>query len=420
MEERLAIDGGTPVTTKPLPSTLHGVEEIGEEEIEAVVKVLRSHKIFRFLNPPEESATAQLEAKYRESLGVKYALAVTGGTTALIAGLVGIGVGSGDEVIIPAHTYIASAAAVLTVGAIPVIAEIDNSLTMDPKDAERKITPHTRAIMPVHMRGTPCRMDEIMEVARKHNLLVIEDVAQANGGSYKGRKLGSIGDVGCFSLQHYKVITAGEGGMVVTNDRKVFDRAACQHDSAMHFWKPGESTIDPFPGENYRMCEMRGALGLVQFSRMEGILRKLRARKKRIVEGIKDIPGIELQDVPDPEGECAVWVAFFLENSDLAKKFSEALAAEGIKNGTIFNKEIPDRHIYYYWDYVMNKISRDRHGCPWTCQFYKGNVKYSRDMCPQTLDYLGRTIAIFLGQKLEFEDADLIVKGIRKVAKALL
>src|SRR5690606_18694139 len=142
--------------------------------------------------------------------------------TALITALVGLGIGTGDEVIVPGYTYIASAAAVLTVGAIPVIAEVDDTLTLDPRDVERKITPLTKAIMPVHMRGLPAQMDEIMAIARRHGLKVIEDVAQANGGRYKGRMLGAIGDVGCFSFQHYKVITSGEGGMVVTDDDEVY------------------------------------------------------------------------------------------------------------------------------------------------------------------------------------------------------
>src|SRR5262249_59400368 len=139
---------------------------------------------------------------------------VCSGTGSLVTGLTALGIGPGDEVIVPAYTFIASAAAVLLCGAVPVIAEIDDTLTLDPADAERKITPQTKAIMPVHMRGIPSQMDEIMAIARRRGLLVIEDSAQADGGSYKGRRLGSIGDVGCFSMQVSKTITTGEGGIV--------------------------------------------------------------------------------------------------------------------------------------------------------------------------------------------------------------
>ena len=235
--EKLAIDGGTPVTTEPFPSTALGPGDIGEEEIAAVTEVLRSKCLFRF-SAGDASRCAALEAKFRAFTGCDYALAVGGGTAALICGLVGIGVGEGDEVIVPGLTYIASASAILICGGVPVIAEIDDSLTLDPADVQRKITPRTKAIMPVHMRGIPCKMDEIMEIARRHHLFVIEDCAQACGGLYRGTPLGAIGNVGCFSLQQFKVITAGEGGMVVTRDRTIYERAAVRHDSAMCFWKP--------------------------------------------------------------------------------------------------------------------------------------------------------------------------------------
>ena len=414
---RLAIDGGTPVRPERLPSALHGILEVGDEEIEAVTEVLRRKKIFRFLLNDEESYASRFEAAYREMTGKPYALAVTGGTTALITALVGLGVSTGDEVIVPAYTYIATAAAVLSVGAIPVIAEVDDTLTLDPEDFRRKITPLTKCVIPVHMRGWPAQMDEIMAIAREHGILVLEDVAQANGGSYKGRRLGSIGDAGAFSFQHYKLITSGEGGMVVTGDEEVFHRAACKHDSAMSFWRPGQGR-QTFAGENARMCELRAALGYVQFSRLEGILAHIRGLKARILGQIKDAPGIQLHRVADPDGDCGTTLGFYLPNDVEAKRFSRALAAEGIANGTIYNKEIPDRHIYCHWDYVINKWSSDATGYPWAPQYYKGNVEYSRDMCPRTLDYLGRVITINLGQKWTTRDADDVAAGILKVARA--
>ncbi|MBN2088389.1 DegT/DnrJ/EryC1/StrS family aminotransferase, partial [candidate division KSB1 bacterium] len=236
-----------------------------------------------------------------------------------------------------------------------------------------------------------------------------------------GQKLGSIGDAGAFSLQYFKIITSGEGGMVTTNDRIIYERAAMQHDSAMIFWERDMfKNISPFAGENYRMNEIQGALGLVQFSRIDDILSQLRLLKKLIVNEIQTIDAIELQDIPDPAGDCSVSVCFFLPDTKMTKKFSSALKAEGIPNGSIFDKEIPDRHIYYYWDYVMNKTTSDRNGCPWTCPYYKGQVSYSREQCPQTLDYLNRTIAIPLGQRMTTKHAEMIVEGIRKVSQALL
>ncbi len=415
--ERLAIDGGSPVATEPFPTTWLGPAAIGEEEVEAVAAVVRSGRLFRFLDH-EHSHCSRLESLFRGMTGCEYALAVGGGTASLICALVGIGVGEGDEVILPGYTYIASASAVLICGGVPVIAEIDASLTLDPNDIESKITPRTKAIMPVHMRGIPCDMDAIMAVARRHNLLVIEDCAQACGGSYKGRRLGSIGDVGCFSLQQFKVMTAGEGGMVVTHRREVFERAAIRHDSAMCFWNSSDTSVGPFPGENFRMNEMEGALGCVQFGRVEGILARTRELCRRIHAGIADCPGIQPHCSPDPKGDCGITVALLLDTPERAKWFAQALRAEGIPAGSMYDQGIPDRHIYCYWEYVMEKRSSDAHGRPWTSPLHDTDRVYTPDMCPRTLDILGRTVTIALSQTFEDRHADLIVAGIRKVAHA--
>lgn len=418
MAQKLAIEGGIPVAPQPIPESPHGPAEIGQEEIDAVTAVLKRKQVFRFLSDLEHSEVYQLEERFKSFTGCDHALAVSGGTCALISGLAGIGISVGDEVIVPGYTYVASAAAILILGGIPVIAEVDESLTMDLDDLQRKITPQTRAIMPVHMRGTPARMDAIMDIARKNDLLVIEDVAQACGGTYQGQPLGSFGQVGCFSLQHYKIITSGEGGMVVTNSREVFDRAAIRHDSAMIYWKPDESTVQPFAGANFRLDEMQGALGRVQFGRMAGILERTRAVKKRIIAGIGGAPGITLQDIPDPDGDCGIMVAFYAKDQETARYFAKALQAEGVPAGAMYSPMLPDRHIYCYWEYVMEKLSGDRHGWPWTSPFYKGKVEYSRDMCPRTLDILGRTVVIGIHQRITGEQADMIAEAINKVAAA--
>ncbi|RKN62001.1 aminotransferase class I/II-fold pyridoxal phosphate-dependent enzyme [Paenibacillus ginsengarvi] len=218
-------DDFKPIRTKPWKFGLHSTEEFGQEEKDLVLGVLEKKRVFRFYgNDKSQSEAYQLEQLYRERTGTKHALAVNAGTSALVAALIGAGIGPGDEVIVPAYTYIATAAAVLIARAVPIIVEADDSLTMDPQAFEAAITPYTKAVIPVHMRGVPCRMDEIMEVATRRGIKVIEDVAQANGGSYKGKPLGSFGLAGCFSFQQYKLITAGEGGMVVTNDETLYER----------------------------------------------------------------------------------------------------------------------------------------------------------------------------------------------------
>lgn len=413
----LAINGGVPALTHPLPSALLGITDLGEEEKRAVMEVLDRKTIFRFLNSDEVSESARLEKAYREYCGTDYALAMGGGgTSALICGLTGLGIGSGDEVIIPGYTYIATAAACLTVGAIPVICEIDESLTMDPEDLERKITPHTRAVIPVHMRGLPCDMDAIMDVARRHGLKVLEDVAQANGGSYKGRRLGAIGDAGAFSMQHYKVITAGEGGLLTTGDQRVYKRAAVKHDSAMQFWRDDE-TWESFAGENYRMCELRAALGLVQFSKMEGILARTREIKKRLDRGTANLKLAGKITSNDPEGDIGISYSLLLPTGAEARKFSEALTAEGVANGTVYDGAIPDRHIYPNWDYVMEKQTSDPSGWPWTAA--RRTIEYDRDMCPGTLEILGRCVTISISHKWTEEQIEGVIEAIRKVDHGL-
>jgi len=419
VSEKLAIHGGSPVRATPLPPSWHGVAEIGREEEQAVLKVLRERRVFRYM-AGENSETLRLEKAFAEFTGHKYGLAVNSGTSAIICALVGAGVGPGDEVIIPGYTYIATAAAVIAAGAVPVIAEIDNSLTLDPADFKRKVTRYTKAVIPVHMRGTPCRMDEVLRIAREHKLAVIEDAAQADGGSYKGRRLGGLGDSGCFSFQMSKTITAGEGGVFVTSDRLTYERGLMAHDSAFSFWKPDESSIRPIPGEGFRISEVSGAIALVQFGRLPSIVERLHRAKYRILERIKDLPGIELQEVPDPQGDASVCLMFFLPAPDKAKEFSDALRAEGIACGTIYNKEIPDRHIYPNWTYVLEKRGRTANWSPWHPSVYKGKAEYSKDMCPRTLEYLGKTVHVGLSQKLTEQDCDDIAGGITKVAKALL
>ncbi len=207
---------------------------IGKEEADAVQRVIESKKLFRYLDG-DESESARFEAEWAAKIGARHAVAVTSGTAALIAALVGLGVGPGDEVIVPAYTFMATALAPLAVGAVPIIAEVDASLTLDPVDAERKITPRTRAIIPVHMVGLPSNMDALMAVARRHNVKVLEDACQADGGSYGGKRLGSIGDAGAFSFNHYKIITCGEGGVMVTDDETVYHRALVFHDGGSVF-----------------------------------------------------------------------------------------------------------------------------------------------------------------------------------------
>lgn len=420
----LAIDGGVPVRPQPLQGGFHGSAEIDEHEINAVTEVLRSKLLFRHL--AEEKGTSRvawIEEWYRERLQRRYALAVNGGTSALIAALFGVDVGPGDEVILPAYTFVATAAAIIATGAVPVIAEVDASLNMDPQDLAAKITPHTRAIVPVHMRGVPARMDEIMAVAQAHHLAVVEDVAQSNGASYHGRPLGTIGDVGCFSFQQYKIITSGEGGLVVTDEQRIYDRARMQADSAARFWEDSQAAEGAYDfvlsGENYRLSELSAAVVWAQRQRLDPIIARCRAVKRRALAAIAGAPGLTPQDVPDQDGECGITLTLFCPDAAAARRFARALRAENIICGTVYDQGIPDRHIYSHWPFMLSGLAEDRRA-PWKHPLYRGQVRgYTRDQCPQSLALLGRAVMFSIDQFFSDQDADSLAEGVWKVSKAL-
>ena len=425
--EQLAINGGPKAKTTPSIPMYPGGLEIGEEEKRQVLEVLERKYLFRYYGPEEyPSKVRQFEEEFAASIGVKHALAVNSCTSALISALVACGVGPGHEVIVNGYTFFASCAAIVAAKAIPLICEIDDSLTMDPDDLERKITPHTKAVICVDMRGASCDMDRIAAICKKHNLKLIEDAAQACGGSYKGRKLGSFGDVGCFSFQYHKIITAGEGGMCVTNDDRLYDRLMGYHDTAA-CWRPDRFGGERYEGElfcgvNYRMSELTGAVMLAQFAKLDGLLARMRSAKKRIKDQISDLAGITLRRSNDEAGDVAICLMFMLDGADKVGAFVEALKAEGVDAAGVFNKGIPDWHIYSHWKHVIERKTPTPEGCPYTCPHYKGDApsRYSETMCPRTTEILSRTVHLDIPAQLTDQDCDMIAKGIRKVAEAML
>ena len=425
MNEKLAIYGGPKAKTTPNIPMYPGGLEIGEEEKKQVLEVLERKYLFRYYGPEQyPSKVREFEIGFAEKVGAKYALAVNSCTSALIASLVACGVGPGDEVIVTGYTFFASCASIVSAKAIPVICEIDETLTMDPDDIEKKITPSTKALVVVHMRGVPCNMDRIMAIAKKHNLKVIEDCAQAIGGTYKGKYLGTLGDCGCYSFQYHKIITAGEGGMVVTNDERLYDRCMGYHDTAA-CWRPDRFAEQRYEGElfcgvNFRMSELTGAVMLAQFGKLDRLVGAMKKNQKRIIDQIKNIKGIKLRTINDPEGDVGICLMFYLDNRDKVQPFAEALKAEGVNAVGVFNSGIPDWHIYPHWKHVIEKKTSTAEGCPWTCPYHKGKpVEYSADMNPKTIEYLSRVIHIDIPSQLTDSDCDMIAKAINKVAEVM-
>lgn len=426
MVEELAINGGPKAKTTPSIPMYPGGLSIGDEEKQQVLEVLERKYLFRYYGPDEyPSKVREFEVAFAEKMGTKHCLAMNSCTSALISSLVAVGVGPGDEVIVNGYTFFASCAAIVAAKAIPVICEIDDTLTMDPNDLESKITEHTKAVIAVHMRGAPCDMDRITAICEKHDLKLIEDVAQACGGSYKGKMLGTFGDVGCFSFQYHKIITAGEGGACITNDAALYDRLMGYHDTAA-CWRPDRFGEERYRGElfcgvNYRMSELAGGVMLAQLGRLDGLVADMRRNKARIKSQIADIPGITFRRLNDEAGDTAICLMFMLDDKSKVSPFVDALKAEGVDAAGVFNKGIPDWHIYSHWKHIIEKSTPTTEGCPYTCPHYKGDApsKYSADMCPNTNEILSRTIHLDIPSQLTLEDCDMIAKGIRKVAEGL-
>lgn len=366
-----------------------GFDLIGEQEIEQVLNVLRGGWIYRYGqddNPHFRAQVWNFEQAVAELTRVNYAVAVNSGSTALWLALLALGIGAGDEVIVPGFTFIASISSIAYAGAIPILAEIDRTFNLDPRDVEQKITPRTRAIMPVHLMGNPARMDEIQAIARKHNLLVLEDSAQAFGATYRGQPVGSIGHMGAFSFNYAKVLTAGEGGVITTNDKELYKRAFALHDQGHAPLRKGrEIGQRPFLGLDFRMTELQGAVLLAQLQRLEMIRARCHAHKQIFLETLRDVPNLEFRDVTDESGEAATVLTVLFPDADTAERVTSALHAKRLSES--------GWHVYAN----MEPLLEQRMPVPKNSPFQNADVNYYAGMLPQTDALLARSFNIGLG-----------------------
>ena len=401
----------------PIPEATWGGHYIGREEIDAVTKLLQDpYKLFRYRGD-EKTQCALVEEEAMAFTGAKHALFLNSGTSALVCCLAGFRIGPGDEVIIPGYTYIATASAVMDVGAVPVIADIDDSLGLDPADVERKITPYTKAIIAVHMRGNPCRIAQLRAIAKKHNVKLIEDVCQAIGATYFGVPVGVESDAFAWSLNYFKVITCGEGGMFFTNDSTAFQNGLFQSDPAMLMWDSSFDLSDenkPFSRGGYRGNEILAAILRVQLGRLEGILKKNRANRKTLVGHLNKPINYKLQHVDDPEGDLGISFGIIAHNKELAKRLSEEIGKEGLTISSSYTGEFPDRHVYVNWNSLLNKFGATDLGYPWKDPAYKGKVEYSADMCPGVLDFLARALKMTINAEMTEQNMIEIADAINK------
>ena len=364
----------------------------GEEEIREIQDVLDSGYLYRYGDaddPKFQKKVLKFEDDLRGYFGVPHALAVNSGTSALLCALAALGVGPGDEVIVPGYTFIASISSIINSRAVPVLAEVDDSLTLDPADIVRRITPRTKAIMPVHMIGNPCRMDAIMEIAKKHGVAVIEDACQALGGSYKGELLGTIGDIGCFSMNRFKPINTGDGGALVTRDERLYERAFAFHDQGhlprREGTEEGNRTIF---GMNFRMNELTAAIAIAQLRKLDDILENLRAKKKIMKDEIAMVPAARFRTINDP-GECATLLTLKFDTREKAASFASAMNTRTV--------HYSGWHVYDRMEQLMDRSTPTEFKCPFTCPLNASEPRYQKGMLPYTSDLLMRCVTIGIG-----------------------
>jgi len=362
--------------------------KVGFREWFAVGKVIASGHLARYSGVGEGPLT-RFEAAYSEKFGVKHTLAVSNGTGALISALAAAGIGPGDEVLVPAFTWIATAAAPLAVGAVPVLVDIDKTLTMDPADILRKITPRTRAIIPVHMANLVCDMDRIMEIARQHGLIVIEDACQAVGVIYKGRRVGTIGDIGAFSFNQFKNMNVGEGGAIVTNDDRYYVRARMYHDVGNIFRGHLDNENEPpFFGVNFKASQIQGAMLNVQLAKLDPMLARMRVRYRMMTRVLAASQAFEIGPHNDVENAVSLHVIF--------KTAEEAANFAASHRRGVYRLYDSSRHIYTNWLPILEQRAAHPRMNPY--QWADTKIEYTPDMCVRSLDILKRTCRISLGE----------------------
>lgn len=362
---------------------------IGPREIVAATMTLAGGQLARF-GGRGVSATEKFERELAAYTGANHALAVNSGTSALTCALVGLGIGPGDEVLVPAYTFVASAASVLGAGAVPVVVDIDNSLTVDPDDVRRKISPRTKAIMPVHMLNLVCDMDALMSIAEEFQLFVVEDAAQAAGVRYKGRLVGTIGHAGAFSFNQQKNLKSGEGGALLTDDARVYTRAAMFHDVG-NYIRDVESVYDEplFAGYNLRMSELTSSVLRPQLARLDRLMATRARRRRYVLDALDGINGIS--PVPHHDPAAAVGIAIRCASPEQAMRLQDARG--------VFRLFDTGRHVHTSWDPVLVRRSHHPSIDPWGWAYGAADAAPKVD-CPNVLGILQRTCAITIDPEI--------------------
>lgn len=409
MAQNIALYGGEKVKTTPFGTG----KRFGQEELTELKEALEQNSLFYWYGNKVKTLTE----RFREMYQMPYCVAASSGTAAIHVALGACGVTVGDEVITSPITDMGTIIGILFQNAVPVFADVDpNSYNMDPKSIEERITSRTKAILVVHLTGGPADMDPIMEIAKRHNLKVIEDCAQSYLATYKGKLCGTIGDVGCFSLNDYKQISAGDGGLLITKDAGIYHAALRFADkNYQRLAEQGSLNRDiPFIAPNYRMNELTGAVGIAQLKKLPWICARRNAIGERISAAIKALPGIEPPKVYDG-CKSTYWFYMFRIDEGLAgvspAKFSEALKAEGIPNMLGY---IPN--CVYEYEIFRNQNGYPGSHCPFQCPKNGITYEYKTGLCPTAEDVLRTSIRLGISEFYTDEDVDAIIEAISKVS----
>ena len=334
-----------------------GYEFWGDEERKEVNDVLETGILMRYgFDGPRKGIwkANELEKAVCNTFGTKYAQLTSSGTAALTTAMVAFNIGVGDEVIMPTFTFVASFEAVLSIGAIPVLVDVDETLTLDPEAVRAALTPKTRCIMPVHMCGSMADLDALKSICEENDLILLEDACQAIGGTYKGKKLGTIGHAGTFSFDFVKTITCGEGGVVMTDSEDIYLKCDAYTDHGHdHKGVDRGADLHPFIGYNYRISELHAAVGLAQIRKLDTFLSIQKKNQSLLKEILSQVPGITFRTVPDPQGDSCSFLSWFLPTAELTEAVVEEMKAQGILAGNFYWFK-NNWHYISKWDHLKN------------------------------------------------------------------
>lgn len=394
-----------------------GFEFFGDAERKEVNDVLDSTVLMRYGFDGMRNGhwkAKELEQELQKRLNVNYAQLTTSGTTALNVALAILGVGAGDEVILPTFTFVASFESILNAGATPILVDIDDTLTLDPGSVEAAITPKTKVIMPVHMCGAMADLDALKSICEKHNLFLLEDACQAFAGTYKGKALGTIGNVGCYSFDYVKTITCGEGGALVMNDETLAKHADQYTDHGHdHIGSDRGEEEHPIIGYNYRISELNAAVGLAQIKKIDEIIAIQRKNKKVLKDALGTIPEVSFRRIPDEDGDSATFLSFFMPTAELSNKVVDAFKEVGVD--AYWNYFDNNWHYVRKWDHFGNLKSL----FPISDHIKNGMQDLKNMTFPKSDDYISRNISCLI--KLSWTDDEVkeraanMVKAIKSV-----